>query len=257
LFYEPSTRTSASFEAAMKRCGGEVVCVGADRSSVQKGESLADTIRTLGCYADGIVLRHPAVGSAQTAAKFSPVPIINAGDGIGEHPTQALLDVYTIRSELGTVNGRTITLLGDLKHGRTVHSLVALLSFYSVRLNFVSPPSLSMPESVISAARRAGISVRESNSLEDVLADTDVLYVTRVQKERFENEEEWETVKGSYVVNHAVLARAKPDMIVMHPLPRVNEIDPEVDFDSRRAVYFRQMRYGLFVRMALLVSVMG
>ncbi|KAJ7475150.1 hypothetical protein B0H11DRAFT_1327067 [Mycena galericulata] len=257
LFYESSTRTSSSFDAAMKRCGGEVVQISVDTSSVNKGESLPDTIRTLGCYGDAIVIRHPDVGSAQLAAKFSPVPIINAGDGIGEHPTQALLDVYTIRSELGTVNGRTITLLGDLKNGRTVHSLVTLLSLYSVRLNFVSPRLLAMPATVVAVARKAGIPVTQCESLDEVLADTDVLYVTRIQKERFESETEWAQVKDAYRVDHAVLSRAKEDMIVMHPLPRVNEIDPEVDFDSRRAVYFRQMRYGLFIRMALLASVMG
>lgn len=222
IFYEPSTRTSASFEAAMKRLGGEVVQVTASTSSVAKGETIPDTIRTLACYADGVVIRHPTVGSAQLAAKFSPVPILNAGDGIGEHPSQALLDIYTIRSELGTVNGRTITLLGDLKNGRTVHSLVTLLLFYSVRLNFVSPPSLSMPDYVVNAVRRAGVPLTICESLEDVLGETDVLYVTRVQKERFNSEEEWQAVASSYVVNHAVLARAKPDMIVLHPLPRVN-----------------------------------
>ncbi|KAJ6482083.1 hypothetical protein C8R47DRAFT_583427 [Mycena vitilis] len=222
LFYEPSTRTSSSFDAAMKRCGGEVVQILADTSSVAKGETLPDTIRTLGCYGDAIVIRHPDVGSAQMAAKFSPVPIINAGDGVGEHPTQALLDVYTIRSELGTVNGRTITLLGDLKNGRTVHSLVTLLSLYSVRLNFVSPPLLAMPTSVVAAARKAGIPVTQCESLDEVLADTDVLYVTRVQKERFESETEWNHVKDAYRIDHAVLSRAKEEMIVMHPLPRVN-----------------------------------
>ncbi|KAH9927604.1 carbamoyl-phosphate synth [Fomitopsis serialis] len=257
MFYEPSTRTSSSFDAAMKRCGGEVVSVNAEMSSVLKGETLPDTIRTLGCYADAIVIRHPDVGSSQLAAKFSPVPIINAGDGIGEHPTQALLDVYTIRSELGTVNGKTITLLGDLKNGRTVHSLVTLLCLYSVRLNFVSPPSLAMPAHVVSAARRAGAHVNVCDSLEDVLGETDVLYVTRLQKERFKDDSAWMAVKDAYRIDHALLSRAKEEMIVMHPLPRVNEIDPEVDFDSRRAVYFRQMRYGLFIRMALLASVMG
>ncbi|KAK7681731.1 hypothetical protein QCA50_015078 [Cerrena zonata] len=245
VFYEPSTRTSSSFDAAMKRCGGEVVTVNVDSSSVLKGETLPDTIRTLGCYADAIVIRHPDVGSSQLAAKFSPIPIINAGDGIGEHPTQ------------GTVNGKTITLLGDLKNGRTVHSLVTLLCMYSVRLNFVSPATLAMPAHVVSAARKAGIHVYQCESLEEVLQDTDVLYVTRVQKERFASEQEWLAVKDAYRVDHALLSRAKPDMIVMHPLPRVNEIDPEVDFDSRRAVYFRQMRYGLFIRMALLASVMS
>ncbi|XP_006456591.1 hypothetical protein AGABI2DRAFT_188488 [Agaricus bisporus var. bisporus H97] len=256
-FYEPSTRTSSSFETAMKRCGGEVVSIAVERSSVAKGETLSDTVRTLACYGDAIVLRHPDAGSAQLAAKYSSVPIINGGDGIGEHPTQALLDVYTIRSELGTVNGRNITLLGDLKNGRTVHSLVSLLCLYSVRLNFVSPKSLAMPHSVVSAARKAGVPVTICESLDEVLEDTDVLYVTRVQKERFETEQEWMQVKDLYRIDHAVLSRAKEDMIVMHPLPRVNEIDPEVDFDSRRAVYFRQMRYGLFIRMALLASVMA
>ncbi|TFK22828.1 aspartate carbamoyltransferase [Coprinopsis marcescibilis] len=256
-FYEPSTRTSSSFDAAMKRLGGQVVQITAETSSVRKGETLPDTVRTLACYGDAIVIRHPDVGSAQLAAKFSPVPIINAGDGIGEHPTQALLDVYTIRSELGTVNGRTITLIGDLKNGRTVHSLVTLLCHYAVRLNFVSPPSLAMPSSVVAAARKAGIPVTICESLDEVLTDTDVLYVTRVQKERFDSETEWVQVKDAYRVDHAVLSRAKEDMIVMHPLPRVNEIDPEVDYDSRRAVYFRQMRYGLFIRMALLASVMA
>lgn len=222
LFYEPSTRTSASFEAAMKRCGGDVVSIAAERSSVQKGETLQDTIRTLACYGDAVVLRHPDVGSSQLAAKYSPVPILNAGDGTGEHPTQALLDVYTIRSELGTVNGRTITLLGDLKNGRTVHSLVTLLCLYSVRLNFVSPTSLAMPTNVVSAARKAGVHVHECESLEEVLGETDVLYVTRVQKERFADEKEWEQVKDAYRVDHAVLSRAKEDMIVMHPLPRLN-----------------------------------
>jgi carbamoyl-phosphate synthase/aspartate carbamoyltransferase len=222
LFYEPSTRTSASFEAAMKRCGGEVVTIDAVRSSVQKGESLPDTIRTLACYADGIVIRHPDVGVSQLAARYSPVPIFNAGDGIGEHPTQALLDVYTIRSELGTVNGQTVTLLGDLKNGRTVHSLVTLLCLYKVRLNFVSPPNLAMPSNVVSAVRKAGVPVHQCESLEDVLGNTDVLYVTRVQRERFTDEREWERVKDVYRVNHAMLARAKEEMIVMHPLPRLN-----------------------------------
>lgn len=257
LFYEPSTRTSTSFDAAMKRCGGEVIQVNVDTSSVKKGETLADTVRTLGSYADAIVIRHPDVGSAQLAAKYSPVPVLNAGDGIGEHPSQALLDIYTIRSELGTVNGKTITIIGDLKNGRTVHSLVTLLCHYSVRLNFVAPPTLAMPAKVVAAARKAGIFVQQLESLEEVLPDTDVLYVTRVQRERFKNELEWQAVKDSYRIDHALLSRAKEDMIVMHPLPRVNEIDPEVDFDFRRAAYFRQMRYGLFVRMALLASVMG
>ncbi len=182
MFYEPSTRTSTSFEAAMKRCGGEVVAVTADRSSVTKGESLSDTIKTLGCYSDAIVIRHPAVGSAKAAAKASPVPVFNAGDGIGEHPTQSLLDVYTIREELGSVNGITITLVGDLKNGRTVHSLCKLLSLYTVTLNFVSPPTLAMPEYVKADLSKAGIPWAEYASLDPVIAKSDVLYVTRVQK---------------------------------------------------------------------------
>jgi carbamoyl-phosphate synthase/aspartate carbamoyltransferase len=220
MFFEPSTRTSTSFEAAMKRCGGDVTVVNADTSSVTKGESLADTVRTLGCYTDAIVLRHPAVGSAKTAAKYSPVPIINAGDGIGEHPTQSLLDVFTMREELGSVNGMTITMsasplsfrslppdprlillppplpaVGDLKNGRTVHSLVRVLSLYNVTLNFVSPPALAMPEAVTQAARKAGITVKECVNLDEVIASSDVLYVTRVQKERFSSEAEYESVK--------------------------------------------------------------
>ncbi|KAM0753284.1 putative bifunctional pyrimidine biosynthesis protein PyrABCN [Meredithblackwellia eburnea MCA 4105] len=257
MFFEPSTRTSSSFQAAMNRLGGSVVATTPETSSVTKGESLADTVRTLGCYGDVIVLRHPAKGSAQEAAKFSPVPIINAGDGIGEHPTQALLDIYTIREELGTVNGLTITMVGDLKNGRTVHSLVKLLSLYSVQLNFVSPASLSMPESVKAEATKAGISFIETSSLASVIGSTDVLYVTRVQQERFTSVAEYEAVKNEYIVNNELLARAKSHCIVMHPLPRNAELDPEVDFDQRRAAYFRQMRFGLFIRMALLALVLG
>ncbi|ORX38647.1 putative aspartate carbamoyltransferase [Kockovaella imperatae] len=258
LFYEPSTRTSTSFEAAMKRCGGEVVQVTAGSSSVVKGESLADTIRTVGCYADAIALRHPSVGSSKSAAKTSPVPILNAGDGAGEHPTQSLLDVYTIREELGSVNGITITMIGDLKYGRTVHSLVKILSSYDVTLNFVAPPTLAMPDSVKSEATKANVRWTEHQTLSDeVIAKSDVLYVTRVQKERFDNLAEYEAVKDLYIINNDVLAKAKESCIVMHPLPRNNEIDPEVDFDTRRAAYFRQMRYGLFVRMALLTLVLG
>ncbi|PKI83760.1 Carbamoyl-phosphate synthase [Malassezia vespertilionis] len=256
IFYEESTRTSSSFEAAMVRAGGQVVAVNTSRSSVAKGESLGDTVRTLGCYSDVIVLRHPAVGSSQEAAKASPVPVINAGDGIGEHPTQALLDVFTIREELGTVNGLTITLVGDLKNGRTTHSLVRLLSLYDVTLNFVSPPSLAMPREVVRDIAKHGITMYETANLDPVIGRTDVLYVTRIQRERFDSVEEYEAVKGCYVVNNDVLARAKADTVVLHPLPRVDEIDPEVDFDTKRAAYFRQMRCGLFIRMALLAMVL-
>ncbi|KAJ3038549.1 hypothetical protein HDV00_000554 [Rhizophlyctis rosea] len=255
-FWEPSTRTSASFEAAMVRLGGSVVSINQITSSIAKGESLGDTVRTLSSYGDVIVMRHPEPGSATTGARYASVPVINAGDGIGEHPTQAFLDTFTIREELGTVNNLTITMVGDLKNGRTVHSLVKLLSQYDVKINYVSPPSLRMPDYIKAEAEKANIPQAEYDNLDDVLGETDVLYVTRIQKERFPTEEEYKAVKGSYVVTSKVLQKAKPSMIVMHPLPRVDEIDPEVDFDQR-AAYFRQMRYGLYVRMALLALVCG
>ncbi|KAJ3122425.1 hypothetical protein HK098_002831 [Nowakowskiella sp. JEL0407] len=255
-FYEPSTRTSSSFEAAMMRLGGNVVSINQITSSIAKGESIGDTVRTLACYGDVIVMRHPDPGSVSTAARFSPVPILNAGDGTGEHPSQAFLDTFTIREELGTVNGLTITMVGDLKHGRTVHSLVRLLSQYDVKINYVSPPSLRMPESIVEEVRKTGVEQNEVSDLADVIPTTDVLYVTRIQKERFATLAEYEAVAGSYVITNKTLRRAKTHMIVMHPLPRVNEIDPEVDFDQR-AAYFRQMKYGLYVRMALLAMVCG
>ncbi|KAJ1566129.1 hypothetical protein HK096_009707 [Nowakowskiella sp. JEL0078] len=255
-FYEPSTRTSSSFEAAMIRLGGSVVSINQITSSIAKGESIGDTVRTLACYGDLIVMRHPEPGAAATAAKFSPVPILNAGDGTGEHPSQAFLDTFTIREELGTVNGLTITMVGDLKHGRTVHSLVRLLSQYDVKINYVSPPSLRMPDDIVKEVQKAGIQQTEVANLADVIPTTDVLYVTRIQKERFSSLAEYEAVAGSYVINSKTLRSAKTHMIVMHPLPRVNEIDPEVDFDQR-AAYFRQMKYGMYVRMALLALVCG
>ncbi|CAJ0751370.1 16226_t:CDS:2, partial [Entrophospora sp. SA101] len=191
-------------------------------------------------------------GSAKTAAKYSQVPIINAGDGTGEHPTQAFLDVYTIREELGTVNGLTITLVGDLKNGRTVHSLVRILAQYHVKLNYVSPNSLCMPTQIKNEIRKiSNIQQNEYTDLDDIIADTDVLYVTRIQRERFSDAAEYEKIKDAYVINNSTLRKCKFQMIIMHPLPRINEIDPEVDFDER-AAYFRQMRYGMFVRMALL-----
>ncbi|KAJ3153260.1 hypothetical protein HDU89_000891 [Geranomyces variabilis] len=254
-FWEPSTRTSCSFAAAMTRLGGGVVSMTGETSSVKKGESLGDTVRTLGCYGDVIVMRHPAPGSAAQGAAYATVPVINAGDGTGEHPTQAFLDAFTIREELGTVNGLTITLVGDLKNGRTVHSLVRLLSLYDVKLVLVSPPSLALPAN-IRAEIPAGIPVTETADLDSVMPTTDVLYVTRVQRERFEDPAEYERVKDSYVVSNRTLTHAKRNMVVMHPLPRVGEIDPEVDFDQR-AAYFRQMKYGLYVRMAVLALVCG
>ncbi len=257
LFYEPSTRTSSSFTAAMERLGGSVIPINEVKySSVSKGESLPDTVRTLECYADVIVIRHPEVGSAAQAAKAAHKPVINAGDGIGEHPTQALLDAFTIKEELGHLDGLTVTLLGDLKHGRTVHSLARLLSLYKVKLNYVAPDILRMPAELIDELKAKGIKQAEYTALDQPLPETDVLYVTRVQKERFTDESVYESVKSAYVIDPKVMKAARERMIVMHPLPRVGEISAEFD-DDPRAAYFRQMEYGLYVRMALLAMVLG
>ena len=259
LFYEPSTRTSSSFTAAMERLGGSVIPINEVKySSVSKGESLPDTIRTLECYADVIVLRHPETGSAAIAAKAARKPVINAGDGVGEHPTQALLDTFTIFEELsgGSVDGMTVTMLGDLKYGRTVHSLARLLSLFKVKINYVSPEILRMPKEVMDEVNEKRIPQAEFSSLKDVLPETDVLYVTRVQKERFEDPADYEKVKGAYVIDPEIMKAAKQEMIVMHPLPRVGEISVDFDEDPR-AAYFRQMEYGLYVRMALLAMVLG
>jgi carbamoyl-phosphate synthase/aspartate carbamoyltransferase len=257
LFFEPSTRTSASFDAAMQRLGGRTVVINTDHSSTQKGESLQDTIRTLGCYGDAIVLRHPSNDSAATAAEFSPVPIINGGNGSLEHPTQAFLDLFTIREELGTVSGITVTFTGDLKYGRTVHSLLKLLQYYDVRINLIAPSALALPKDVRDTVIASGQLAAESETLSpDIVARSDVLYCTRVQKERFENPDEYERLKDSFIIDNSVLRHAKSTMVVMHPLPRNREISEEVDFDQR-AAYFRQMRYGLYCRMALLALVLA
>lgn len=257
LFYEPSTRTSSSFFSAMERLGGSVIPINeVTYSSVAKGESLPDTIRTLECYADVIVLRHPEVGSAELAARYARKPVINAGDGVGEHPTQALLDLFTIEEELGRVDGLTVTMLGDLKYGRTVHSLARLLSLFKVRIHYVSPEIVRMPQKLMDEVSAKGIEQQEFVTLEPVLAETDVLYVTRIQKERFESLEAYEKVKGAYVITPEMMESAKDEMVVMHPFPRVGEISMELDGDPR-AAYFRQMEYGLYVRMALLAMVLG
>ena len=258
LFYEPSTRTSSSFTAAMERLGGSVIPINEVKySSVTKGESLTDTVRTLECYADVIVLRHPETGSAAIAAKAARKPVINAGDGTGEHPTQALLDTFTIMEELGRLDKLTVTMLGDLKYGRTVHSLARLLSqFSNVKLNYVSPDILRMPREVMDEVSQKGVPQAEFNSLDTVLPETDVLYVTRVQKERFEDPADYEKVKSAYVIDPDIMKAAKQEMAVMHPLPRVGEISVDFD-DDPRAAYFRQMEYGLYVRMALLAMVLG
>ncbi|XP_048582392.1 CAD protein isoform X2 [Nematostella vectensis] len=256
MFYEVSTRTSSSFSAAMQRLGGTVVQMNASDSSAKKGESLADSVQVMSSYSDVVVIRHPKIGAVQEAAAHCRKPVINAGDGVGEHPTQALLDVFTIREEIGTVNGVTVTMVGDLKNGRTVHSLARLLCLYRVTLRYVSPPSLRMPDKVKDYVRSRGIVQEEYTSLEEALPDSDVLYVTRIQRERFNTQEEYEQVFGSYVITPQVLNEAKEKMVVMHPLPRVNEISVEVDSDPR-AAYFRQAEYGMYVRMALLALLVG
>ncbi|NPV41563.1 MAG: aspartate carbamoyltransferase [Anaerolineae bacterium] len=258
VFYEPSTRTSSSFIAAMERLGGGTIPItqGIQYSSVSKGESLVDTMLTLEKYADLIVLRHPEIGSAAQAAKYASVPIINAGDGAGEHPTQALLDIYTIRKELGQIDGLKIAMLGDLRNGRTVHSLTKLLMNYDVSLRYVSPDTLRLPLNMMNELINKGMDVRETDRIEDVIKDVDVLYVTRIQKERFTDMALYEEVKNYFEITPETLSQAKQKMIVMHPLPRVGEIHYKVDRDPR-AAYFRQVQNGMYVRMALLAAVLG
>ncbi|KAF7235886.1 CAD protein [Varanus komodoensis] len=256
MFYEASTRTSSSFAAAMCRLGGSVLPFTEATSSCQKGESLADSVQTMSCYADVLVLRHPQPGAVELAAKHCRKPVINAGDGVGEHPTQGLLDIFTIREELGTVNGMTITMVGDLKHGRTVHSLARLLTLYRITLRYVTPPSLRMPPEIFHFVASKGIKQEEFENIEEALPDTDVLYVTRIQKERFASVQEYEACFGQFILTPHIMTRAKKKMVVMHPMPRVNEISVEVDSDPR-AAYFRQAENGMYIRMALLATVLG
>jgi aspartate carbamoyltransferase catalytic subunit len=257
LFYEPSTRTSSSFQAAMLRLGGRVIPINeVTYSSVTKGESLPDTVRTLECYCDVIVLRHPELGAAATAARYARIPIINAGDGAGEHPTQALLDFLTIRRELIQMDGLKVAMVDDLKHGRTVHSLTRLMSMYDTTFSFVSPDNLRLPEELLDEVKECGLPYHETADVHDVIGDADVLYVTRVQRERFADQAEYEAVKDYYVIDPALMAMAKEKMVLMHPLPRVHEISYQVD-DDPRAAYFRQMENGLHLRMALLAAVLG
>lgn len=248
MFYEASTRTSASFDAAMQLLGGRTIPVTSTYSSAQKGESLQDTIRTLGSYGDAIVLRHPEASSAELAAKYSPVPIINGGNGSVEHPTQAFLDLFTIREELSTVNGKVVTFVGDLRYGRTVHSLVKLLELYeNVNIQLVSPPSLAIPEEVRRQMLHSGQLLLETTKLTvEIIAKSDVLYCTRMQKERFEDPDDFERLRGSYRIDNAVMRHAKPKMVVMHPLPRNDELAEEVD-DDPRAAYFRQVSCQLYL----------
>lgn len=256
IFYEVSTRTSCSFAAAMERLGGRVIYMDGSTSSVKKGETLEDSVAVMAGYADVVVLRHPEPGAVSRAAQHCRKPLVNAGDGVGEHPTQALLDIFTIRDEIGTVNGLTITMVGDLKHGRTVHSLARLLTLYNVELRYVCPPGLGMPDHVVNYVAERGIPQEKFSTLEAALPDTDVLYMTRIQRERFTTQEEYRQVCGHFVITPQLMSRAKRKMVVMHPLPRVFEISPEFDTDPR-AAYFRQAENGVYVRMALLAMVLG
>lgn len=256
LFYEPSTRTRLSFESAMKRLGGQVIGFSEpNSSSVSKGESLGDTIRTVSSYVDVIVMRHPQFGAANEAVKYTEVPFINAGDGGNQHPTQTLTDLLTIKSLKGNLENHTIGLCGDLKNGRTVHSLVKAMARYkNNKFVFISPKELEMPEYIKEAIK--GHEYYETTNLDEAIEKLDVLYMTRVQQERFEDKAEYDRLKDYYILNKAKLNHAKKDMLVMHPLPRVNEIDTDVDADER-AVYFKQAKYGMFVRMALITRLLG
>ena len=255
LFYEPSTRTRFSFESAMLRLGGGVITTenAKEFSSAVKGETLEDSIRVINNYADVIVLRHPQQGAAKRAATVSKVPIINAGDGVGQHPTQALLDLYTIQKELGRIEGIHIALIGDLKNGRTVRSLVYLLGKYrNISITFVSPKALQIGADIKKYLERHAVTYKEQESWNDVLKNSDVIYQTRIQRERFKNSKEYKKFKGRYVLTQKEVKQIKKDSIIMHPLPRVDEIATEVD-TSPKAAYFRQVKYGLHVRMALLL----
>ncbi|HHU17173.1 MAG TPA: aspartate carbamoyltransferase [Clostridiales bacterium] len=259
LFYEPSTRTRFSFEAAMLRLGGKVIGFSeAHVSSVAKGESISDTIRTVACYADLAVIRHPKEGAAIVAEACTEIPIINAGDGGHHHPTQTLTDLYTIRKERGGFDNMTVGLCGDLKFGRTVHSLIKALSRYkNVSFILISPEELKIPDYVRKEVLiKNNIKFEEVESMQEALPRLDILYMTRVQRERFFNEEDYVRLKDRYILDGAKMKLAKDDMMVLHPLPRVNEISVEVDSDPR-ALYFKQVKYGMFVRMALIMSLLG
>lgn len=256
-FYEPSTRTRLSFESAMLSLGGRVLGFSdANSSSAAKGESVADTIRTISCFADICAMRHPKEGAPMVAASNSGIPVINAGDGGHQHPTQTLTDLLTIRSLKGRLGKFTIGLCGDLKFGRTVHSLInALVRYDDIHFIFISPPELKIPDYIIEMLQDKGISYQEVISLDEVMPQLDLLYMTRVQRERFFNEEDYIRLKDFYILDKAKMQNAKPDMLILHPLPRVNEISVDVD-DDPRAVYFKQVQYGVYVRMALILTLL-
>lgn len=256
-FYEPSTRTRLSFESAMLNLGGSVLGFSdANSSSASKGESVSDTIRVISCFADICAMRHPKEGAPMVAASRSSIPVINAGDGGHQHPTQTLTDLLTIRAIKKRLDNFTIGLCGDLKFGRTVHSLInALVRYDNIHFVFISPEELTIPDYIIEMLRDKNVSFQEVRKLEEVMPDLDILYMTRVQKERFFNEEDYVRLKDYYILDKEKMELAKSDMIVLHPLPRVNEISVEVD-DDPRAVYFRQVQYGVYVRMALLLTLL-
>ena len=258
LFFEPSTRTRLSFEAAMLELGGSVLGFSeASSSSASKGESVSDTIRTVGCYADIIAMRHPKEGAPIVAARRTTVPIINGGDGGHHHPTQTLTDLLTITREKGRLNNLTVGLCGDLKFGRTVHSLIeAMLRYENVKFVLIAPPELRVPQYIIDMLEKAGAEYKQVETMEAVMPELDILYMTRVQRERFFNEEDYIRLKDTYILNMDKLANAKKDMAILHPLPRVNEISGEVD-DDPRAAYFRQALCGKYIRMALILNLLN
>ena len=258
LFFEPSTRTRLSFEAAMLELGGSVLGFSeASSSSASKGESVSDTIRTVGCYADIIAMRHPKEGAPIVAARRTTVPIINGGDGGHHHPTQTLTDLLTITREKGRLNNLTVGLCGDLKFGRTVHSLIeAMLRYENVQFVLIAPPELRVPQYIIDMLEKAGAAYKQVETMEAVMPELDILYMTRVQRERFFNEEDYIRLKDTYILNMDKLASAKKDMAILHPLPRVNEISVEVD-DDPRAAYFRQALCGKYIRMALILNLLN
>lgn len=257
LFFEPSTRTRFSFETAMQKIGGNIISTtGVNFSSMAKGESLEDTIKTIERYCDIIIIRHPDKGSAKIAASSASIPVINAGDGPGEHPTQALLDFYTIKKTKREIDGLKIAMVGDLKYGRTIHSLLKLLSNYKSEFYLVSPGELKIPKEYLDILRRRKSNYIETDNIEKVIDKVDVLYMTRVQRERFDNQTEYEKLKSSFILDRNLLKQAKKDMIIMHPLPRVSEISTDVDND-KRAKYFEQVENGVYVRAALLAMTLN
>jgi aspartate carbamoyltransferase catalytic subunit len=258
LFFEPSTRTRLSFESAINQLGGRVIGFSdASSSSVKKGESLRDTIQTVSLYSDLIVMRHPLEGSARFASEVSDTPIINAGDGANQHPTQCLLDLYSIRKTQGSLDNLHIAFVGDLKYGRTVHSLViALTMFKNVTFHLVSPVELKLPRSIKNFILDAGLTYNQYDDIAQIIDDVDVLYMTRIQRERFADSVEYERVKNSYILNNAMLENSKDNLRILHPLPRVNEISEDVD-SNEKAYYFQQAENGVYVRQALLASILG